>query len=454
MITNITLHNFRAFQTEVSVRIRPITVLIGKNSAGKSSLIKFLLMLRQTLESQSDSFFVLDGKHVQLGTWRDARHSMTKKAPFGDPYMRYSIQVQTTDLPQPEVRQLWKAASGSRVFSRTGGKVSLSLQLEHQPVTKESPVASYGIRGRVFYGMKFKYGMHEVIGSIGEERIFRKAATNLERTGFLRFGYRTDSVNNLIESTAAERFLEPLRYEFISQRHLSPVREASQQAIQTGSPPASDVGDRGEYAIPHLVRLFTKPNHRKEGSFVAKFAMLVGGIEAIKSVNQVANLLTHLQARNVETKAINSLADFGFGLSQCLPLFVQGAMHTEGQLLIVEQPEAQLHPTAQLELGSFFAELWSERGVPSIIETHSGNILLRLRKLVKEHRLEADDISVAYFSVDEIPRTRGASYPAVVVKNLDIKNDGSLSKGLPMEFFGADILEAMELGAANASDRN
>ena len=60
MITNIRLSNFRAFQSAVDVRLRPITVLIGKNSAGKSSLIKFLLILRQSLESQSDQFFVTD----------------------------------------------------------------------------------------------------------------------------------------------------------------------------------------------------------------------------------------------------------------------------------------------------------------------------------------------------------------------------------------------------------
>ena len=54
MITNITLSNFRGFEEEVSVRIRPITILIGRNSSGKSSLIKFLQMLRQTLELQRD----------------------------------------------------------------------------------------------------------------------------------------------------------------------------------------------------------------------------------------------------------------------------------------------------------------------------------------------------------------------------------------------------------------
>ena len=117
-------------------------------------------------------------------------------------------------------------------------------------------------------------------------------------------------------------------------------------------------------------------------------------------------------------------------------------MHDPHQLLLIEQPEAQLHPTAQLELGSFFAALWNERKVPTLIEIHSANVLLRLRRLVKEEKLKPDEITVAYFTVEE--RAKGTM---VTVRNLDIQADGSLEKGLPMEFFGADVIEAIEMGA-------
>ncbi|MHC5728316.1 MAG: AAA family ATPase, partial [Nostoc sp.] len=130
------------------------------------------------------------------------------------------------------------------------------------------------------------------------------------------------------------------------------------------------------------------------------------------------------------------LADFGFGVSQCIPIFVQGALLSPGKLLIVEQPEAQIHPTAQLEMGSFFAELWTERSVPSIIETHSENIIIRLRKLIATGQLNSKDVTVAYFYIKD---------NSVQVKNLDINSDGSFEKGLPMEFFGADILEALSI---------
>ena len=112
----------------------------------------------------------------------------------------------------------------------------------------------------------------------------------------------------------------------------------------------------------------------------------------------------------------------------------------EHSTLMVEQPEAQLHPTAQLELGGYFADLWSKRKIGTIIETHSGNILLRLRRLIARGDLSHEDISVAYFTFDE---TNGKP----VVKNLNVNDDGSMQAGLPMEFFGADVFEGLRLGA-------
>ncbi len=446
MITSITLQNFRAFQAEVNVRIRPVTVLIGNNSAGKSSVIKFLLMLKQTLESQAESFFVTEGRDVQLGTWRDLRHTRTRDPLFHNQYFRFSVGIETGDLPSAEIREMWKIVSKSRVVSTEGDKVRLHLEFPKQPVRWEELIARFAISGEALYGRKFKTGKHEVQGTLGSDQLFREYTNNLETSGFLRFAKRTDSLNKLVHAVVAEPFLETLRHEFLSQRHLSPVREESQQVVQIGSPPPGYVGHKGEYAMPHLVRILTTPEEHDKPELIQQFAARVAGVENLKPRLQVARLLTHVRGRNIDTKAICSLADFGFGVSQCLPIFIQGAMHHPHQLLIVEQPEAQLHPTAQLELGSYFSELWVKHKVPSLIETHSANVLLRLRRLVKQGILSPDDISVAYFTVEQVTGDGRASFPAVVVKNLDVNPDGSLTKGLPMEFFGADVLEALEMG--------
>lgn len=437
MITNISLRNFRGFESEISVRVRPITVLIGRNSSGKSSLMKFLQMLRQTLESQSDEFFVTDGKYVQLGNWTSLKNSRCQER-----YFQFSIDVETSDIPALDVRQLWKSASHEGIVRETIEGYQILLDVGKGPVTRVSPVALFNVSGKVQYTKRFKSGRHGVTGISAGVGIFKKEANNLENTGFLRFSRRTDSLNDLIESVAAEQFLDRLRYEFTSIRHLSPIREESLRTIQTGNPPPRDVGERGEYAIPHLVRIFGDDTQKDKADFIARFASLVAEVDEISVRSQIASMATQVKARNKRTQALNYLADFGFGVSQCLPIFVQGVMHDPHQLLLVEQPEAQLHPTAQLNIGSFFAELWKERQVPTIIETHSANVLLRLRRLVNEEIVKPDEITVAYFTTEE--RVRGG--PVVAVKNLDIHADGSLEEGLPMEFFGADVIEAIEMG--------
>ncbi len=445
MITNIKLANFRAFQDEISVRIRPITVLIGRNSAGKSSLIKFLLMLRQTLESQGDSFFATDGEHVKLGTWLDLRNSQTRARGQREDYCRFNITVETDDLPPPEIQAMWSVMSRGSVVSTEPDSLMVNFRVPKRPVRAEAPKATFTIAGAVHYGNRFKYGRHVVDGRVEKKLIFRKRADSLASVGFLRFAERTDSLNTLLEGVVAERFLDGLRQEFLVPRHLSPIREESQQVVQTGSPPPRDVGHRGEYAMPHLANILTN-SEEAAAKFIVKHTAAVAKVDKVTFSHKLSALVTHIKARNMETQGVCSLADFGFGVSQCLPIFVQGAMHHRRQLLIIEQPEAQLHPTAQLDMGDFFADLWNQRQVPSLIETHSANIILRLRKLVSKGELRAEDISIAFFTLGRRPNKRAGTHEAVVVKNIDIRPDGNMDKGLPMEFFGADILEALDFG--------
>jgi hypothetical protein len=446
MITNIKLKNFRAFQDEVSVRIRPITVLIGRNSAGKSSLVKFLLMLRQTLESQGDSFFATDGEHVKLGTWLDLRNTQTRSRSQREDYCRFDIAIETDDLPPAEIQAMWKAMSRGSVVSTEPNRLRINFEVPRQPIHSRTSTAKFDVGGAVHYGSKFRYGRHVVDGRLEGKTIFKKRADNLAKVGFLRFAERTDSLNKLFEGIVAERFLDGLRQEFLTPRHLSPIREESQQAVQTGSPPPRDVGHRGEFAMPHLARILTDPREDERTKLIFKHAGAVARVDKVTFSRRFSALVTHIKARNMDTQSVCSLADFGFGVSQCLPIFIQGAMQFPGQLLIVEQPEAQLHATAQLEMGSFFTDLWNERKVPSLIETHSSNIILRLRKLVSKGQLQAKDISIAFFTLDKVVGKRGGAHKAVVVRNIDINTDGSLEKGLPMEFFGADIQEALDFG--------
>ncbi len=86
----------------------------------------------------------------------------------------------------------------------------------------------------------------------------------------------------------------------------------------------------------------------------------------------------------------------GFGISYCLPVVVAGLMSRKDSLLIVENPEAHLHPGAQSRMGHFFSRLASA-GVQVIVETHSDHILNGIRVSVKNKIINPENISINYF---------------------------------------------------------
>ncbi|MDC4694740.1 AAA family ATPase [Acinetobacter baumannii] len=62
MITSLSLENFKSFQKLDNLEIKPLTILLGKNSCGKSSIIQSLLLLKQTLEEEGDADLNVEGK--------------------------------------------------------------------------------------------------------------------------------------------------------------------------------------------------------------------------------------------------------------------------------------------------------------------------------------------------------------------------------------------------------
>ena len=439
MLGELKLSNFRLFDDEVTVRFRPITVLIGRNSSGKSSIVKFLLMLKQSSTSGQSRLLNSEGDKVSLGTFVDLKNTLTTKR-----NLTFELCVSTAgnmltpflpglseSVSEVEAESLLCKIQASVLYSRRSnrGRVSYSLatplageqllSFDVKPL-EDSSLWDYPSISSELPSASLASGNDDLHGSL----VSRLA--------------RVEAIQRQLSRRFAERsIVDTLLYQINSIRHLLPVRAESQRVILASSPPVDDVGQEGTYTMPHLQQLASESSSGYE--FVKAHLENIVGIEAIR-FRTSAGYVSRAYARSKNTGADVLIADYGFGVGQCLPILVQGAIMAPQTTLIVEQPEAQLHPTAQLELGSFFADLWTQRKVASIIETHSGNVLLRLRRLIARGDLSYKDVSVAYFTFDQ----DNANMP--VIRNLDINQDGSMQVGLPMEFFGADVIEGLQLG--------
>ena len=437
MLTELKLSNFRIFDDEVSVRFRPITVLIGRNSSGKSSIIKFLLMLQQSIDPGRSQFLTAEGDSVNLGVFSQLRNSLGRKR-----NLTFELAVKSpVDQPDELLTRFLESFEDlayDNLLYRTSARVSYHRR-------NRTGIASYSLLDEVTDKHYLKFDSRILQDStFGEFQSLRdtlepspEPTENEEESQRHLTEWMNQQTAVFFRSALGLSLLSTLRYQIDSIRHLSPVRDESQRVIVASPPPADSVGQRGQYTLPHLQEMMTEDRNRYE--FIQPHLRSVAGIEDVRFKTS-SGYVSRALAVNRTTGAEVLIADYGFGVSQCLPIFVQGAIMAPYTSLMVEQPEAQLHPTAQLEMGSYFADLWNQRKVGSIVETHSANILLRLRRLIAREELSHQDVSVAFFTFDASKRNMPT------IKNLDINEDGSMQAGLPMEFFGADVIEGLQLG--------
>ena len=436
MLSELKLSNFRMFDDEVTVRFKPLTVLIGRNSSGKSSIIKFVLMLKQSTLSESSQFPVVDGSSVKMGTFKELKNKKTKKATlrfelsFCAPFSSYRDSISRV-LSQYEKldKNGLLSVQGKVPYSDKAaeGTIAYSLGQIDPVVTHLEFVTSFA--------EDYTFSVNAKISAVNKVEEILRQIENLSKPDRAQVKSLLPLVDAYLQKVNAGTVLES---ELSSAWHLPPVMVELDRVVDSSHMSRDSVGREGRHAVAHLERIKTEDVETYQ--FLLPHLRNVAGIESVE-FDTTPEEITRAFAKNRETGADVLIADYGFGVSQCLPVLVQGALLSPHTSLMVEQPEAQLHPTAQLELGSFFADLWTQRKVGSVIETHSSNILLRLRRLIANGKLSHEDVSVAYFTLDE---DRG-NVP--IVKNLDIDEDGSMQPGLPMEFFGADIREGLQLGA-------
>ena len=430
MLHQLKLTNFRLFDDEVTIRFRPITVLIGRNSSGKSSIFKFILMLHQSLTDSGQQFLSPDGQYVNLGFFSDLRNSLTRKR-----NLTFELSMHNPWLePDSSISEYIESVNRSSPIKHLGYNIKASISYSRNLVQGSAEYSLINLDlGRSYLTIKERLSENSsfVLPEIRLANIEAYDTTSLKAIRSVQA--------KLTRFSAEFTTMNELRQQLKSISHLSAVRAESQRVIVASTPPAGYVGQRGEYTLHHLQRIVAAD--QAEHSFIVPHIERVAGIRTVKFEASSGGYVARAFANNVTTGADVLVADYGFGVGQCLPIIVQGAIMNPYTSLMVEQPESQIHPTAQLALGSFFAELWKERQVASIIETHSDNVLLRLRRLIARGELSNADVSVAFFAFDENNRNMP------VVRNLDIEEDGSMEPGLPMEFFGADVIEGLNLGA-------
>ena len=149
-------------------------------------------------------------------------------------------------------------------------------------------------------------------------------------------------------------------------------------------------------------------------------------------VKTFKELIHTLRVTNKNYNLELDLTDVGFGISQVLPIILQGFLSNKKSITLIEQPEIHLHPKMQGDLADLFIEIVSDKEIdlnksykkyPSIknnkiliIETHSEYFLYRLRRRISQRLISPNDIGLYFFFHSKNNGT--------VVKNIPIMDEG------------------------------
>jgi hypothetical protein len=144
---------------------------------------------------------------------------------------------------------------------------------------------------------------------------------------------------------------------------------------------------------------------------------------------------------------IRGVYDVGFGISQILPVIIQGVI-SSNQTICVEQPEIHLHPRLQAHIGDFLIDtaLSKRRGPANqwIIETHSELLIQRVQRRIREGVISRDDVSVLYVDPGHLSGS--------VIKELRLDDSGAFIDGWPRGFFEESFEELLRFNEAGSSD--
>ena len=222
-------------------------------------------------------------------------------------------------------------------------------------------------------------------------------------------------------------------------RYLGPIRSYPERLYKVPGVDSYFSGLRGEftphrlYYQPGLVHLVNEWFERFEIHYKLD----------VRKVGDIAVSGEHIALVLVDRTSGTpvTLADVGFGINQILPVIVEGVdifTGREGRVLCVEQPEIHLHPRLQANLADLMIANITGNGEKQwIVETHSELLILRIQRRIREHKLEASEVSVLY--VD--PNADGAEGSTITQLRLD--KNGDFIDSWPDGFFEEGFGEIM-----------
>ncbi|MDY0168858.1 MAG: DUF3696 domain-containing protein [Thermoguttaceae bacterium] len=444
MITEYQVKNFKCFTDTGALALGRVTVLLGGNNSGKSSLLQPLQMLAQTAACENPNVRLATHSPRDFGRYFEWVHGGKTELDFGCRLVLDKIELDTTTMANKRWPRVGWQAGLNVIFGLAGSRGKWkrprlkSVQVTLEPLPKG---LAQSIAERLSW--EFVFDRYDNVSAhINGEAIDPRG---LRMRNFLPSNYEWEKPVSLYVSDLAvlqlPRYFYSLDRPFREALHVvqvDPVRPAIPRVLQS-----NDVDPREDCCatttiLASLYRFKTasKPEWKKFQAYMNRWLGQELGFVKDFDLTEIDphRELFAIRGTDAKTGAPVNLADTGYGVAQVLPVLLQLYFSRASQLVFIEEPELHLNPAAQRVLFDLVHE-FAAQGRQVIVETHSEHLLLRLRRRSIEQP-ELRDIIRLYY----VERVEGQSR----LWQLPLTEDGRLDNW-PAGFLNEAFEESVEL---------
>lgn len=432
----LSVNGFKSIVQVDNFILAPLTMLAGINSSGKTSLLQTLMLLKQTIESENKQALLFNGIYINAESATDLFYNKSGKTG-----MSIGMVLNKYEVDNAEDYVRYSQTSGQPLCSV---EISISFIAEATECLVKAIDVEFKYFDETFQNISVKrlskkkqyeisYSNPLMIGTNAVERSDKRVIryASLEFTNFLPY-YAEAAVGDttrVYSLPVMKELMTSLKSYFSKLNYVGPSRVEPELSRSYSTTTFENVGVNG--ANTRFI-LNEKKNETLDGyeetltqavsRWICREMKLAKSIDVTKDSNRLyRTYITNLSGIKVD------LCQMGFGLSQILPIVVQGLMTPKGGTFVAVDPDVHIHPKVQGLLVDFFIEL-KEHGRTVIVETHSDHLITRLRRRVAEKRVDNNEVNLCF-----VTNVGGASN--YVSYALD--SSGAFTTKLPVDFMDA-----------------
>ena len=353
MIGSIDFEKYRIFSGKQHLRLAPLTVVFGRNNTGKSAVLRLPLMICNAMNCEKDDVFdKIDRNGVTLcDEYRDVVYGKGNQA----------VGLHFTD---------------------ESGEAEVSVKFIAENIAGVS---------------------HSRLEKIIVRNMERKLEATMDDSG--RLSKENGDVldfTGLTPKSEPDKSLAKAAFEKIGMDidYIGPVRWRPLRFLELDPHTDGTSGVNGKYAYTYLINDSQNARHPLLDSVSEWYKSNFGGWRV-----EVNNSRSPIYTIDLTNSALfgNNILDTGFGIQQSLPIVIAAyRKYDKPTLIIIEEPETHLNPSAHAEIGQLLAmTAVVDHNKRFLVETHSLNLMIRLRTLIAKGVLKNEDVALYYVDYDE-----------------------------------------------------